>query len=113
MKVCVAMNISLLRFTNVVPGDYMGGSPYACMALNNIMRDNKQGPLHFMTPTGQMDYTPVDYLWADQSDMISMRGDTFNIKVIDYLDIELPLHHRLKKVTEEACKLVLGFLFFF
>ena len=71
-----------LRFAFIEESDGKDGNPYACMALNNIMRDNAQGPLHFIKPQGMMEFTKVGYLWADQSDRFGLKGDKFNVKCI-------------------------------
>lgn len=41
-----------LHFAYIEEEDARGGQPYACMAVNDIMRDNAQGPLHFINIQG-------------------------------------------------------------
>uniref|UniRef100_A0A2C9KWE9 Neuroglian n=1 Tax=Biomphalaria glabrata TaxID=6526 RepID=A0A2C9KWE9_BIOGL len=72
-----------LRITNVKREDWNSGNPYACMAMNNIMRSNSQGPLHYITPTGVTeDFMKVEYLWADQDDRFGLLGSNFSVKCI-------------------------------
>ncbi|CAL1541881.1 unnamed protein product [Lymnaea stagnalis] len=72
-----------LRFTNIKASDSKNGMPYACVAMNNIMRRNSQGPLHYITTSqGNEDYMSVDYLWADQDDRFGLRGEVFAVKCI-------------------------------
>ena len=39
-----------LRFTNVIASDAMDGMPYRCLAINEIMRLNRQGPPQIIEP---------------------------------------------------------------
>ncbi|CAG5127983.1 unnamed protein product, partial [Candidula unifasciata] len=72
-----------LRFANVRQEDSMNGMPYTCVAMNNFMRRNSQGPLYKIAPIGgKAQWMPVKYLWADQDDRFGLRGETFSVKCI-------------------------------
>ncbi|KAK7102376.1 neuroglian-like isoform X2 [Littorina saxatilis] len=72
-----------LRFTNVKRSDLMGGAPYACMAMNGIMRKSTQGPEHVLRLTsGNEEMRTVGYMWASPEDHLSLRGDDARFKCI-------------------------------
>ncbi|GFO23158.1 neuronal cell adhesion molecule, partial [Plakobranchus ocellatus] len=72
-----------LRFANVIESDEMDGMAYRCMAINDIMRRNVQGPGHKIRPQGiTADYAGTQYLWADQDDRSGLRGETLSVKCI-------------------------------
>ncbi|GFS23806.1 neural cell adhesion molecule L1-like protein [Elysia marginata] len=71
-----------LRFANVIESDGMDGMPYRCLAINSVMRLNRQGPPQIVIPRGRSDYTETNYLWADQDDRAGLRGETLSIMCI-------------------------------
>ncbi|XP_055882047.1 neuroglian-like isoform X3 [Biomphalaria glabrata] len=72
-----------LRITNVKREDFNNGLPYACNAVNDVLRIGSEGPLHYLTPTGVTeDFMPVEYFWADQDDRFGLLGSNFSIKCI-------------------------------
>ncbi|KAH9489612.1 hypothetical protein Btru_037521 [Bulinus truncatus] len=72
-----------LRITNVKAIDRNNNLPYACMATNDFLKSNVQGPLHYIDPQGVTeDYMPVSYLWADQEDRFGLLWSNFSVKCI-------------------------------
>ncbi|KAH9489607.1 hypothetical protein Btru_037509, partial [Bulinus truncatus] len=72
-----------LRITNVKAIDRNNNLPYACMATNDFMKSNVQGPLHYIDPQGVTeDYMPVSYLWADQEDRFGLLRTNISVKCI-------------------------------
>ncbi|KAK0063263.1 neuroglian-like isoform X4, partial [Biomphalaria pfeifferi] len=70
-----------LRITNVVETDANQGLPYACMAMNNVVRSHVEGPLHFLAPTGDTEVTlSVAYLWSDSEDIVGFLGTSVSLK---------------------------------
>ncbi|PVD25027.1 hypothetical protein C0Q70_15524 [Pomacea canaliculata] len=74
-----------LRITNVKASDSMDGRAYACMAMNEIMRQSTQGPqkcyfFFFFAATEEL--SPVSYMWASPEDHFGLRGNQFKVKCI-------------------------------
>ncbi|XP_041379387.1 neuroglian-like [Gigantopelta aegis] len=74
---------SRLRFTNVIASDQNNNNPFACMAMNNLVRKNTQGAQQYIIPQGNSEeQKTVQYLWASPLDHFGLKDSIFKLKCI-------------------------------